>query len=59
MTGMRVGEGIRLNRDDVDFDEGVLTIWDSKFANYAEDAVMPSPVTVGVACGDSAQDSSA
>jgi hypothetical protein len=27
--------------------------------NYAEDAVMPSPVTVGVACGDSAQDSSA
>ena len=41
VTGMRVGEGIRLNRDDVDFDEGVLTIWDSKFAKSREVPVHP------------------
>jgi hypothetical protein len=56
---MRLGEAIRLDRADLDAAGGILTIRDSKFANYAEDAVMPSPVTVGVACGDSAQDSSA
>jgi hypothetical protein len=31
----------------------------STFCNYAEDAVMPSPVTVGVAGGGCAQDCSA
>ncbi len=41
VTGMRVGEGIRLNRDDVDFDGGVLTIWDSKFAKSREVPVHP------------------
>ncbi len=51
VTGMRLGEAIRLDRADVDAAEGILTIRDSKFANYAEGAVMPSPVTVGVACG--------
>ena len=42
VTGMRVGEGLRLDRDDLDWNEGVLTIWDSKFGNYAEGAIMPS-----------------
>ena len=56
---MRVGEAIRLDRSDLSPADGLLTISDSKFGNYAEDAVMPSPVMAGVACGDSAQDSSA
>jgi integrase len=30
-TGMRSGEAVRLDRDDIDFDEGVITIWRSKF----------------------------
>jgi integrase len=30
-TGMRVGEVLRLNTADVDFDRGVLTVWLSKF----------------------------
>ena len=59
VTGMRQGEACRLGRGDVDLNAETVTIADSKFGNYAEDAVMPSPVTVGVACGDSAQDSSA
>jgi integrase/recombinase XerD len=59
VTGMRVGESVRLDRGDVDLAEGLLTIRNTKFGNYAEDAVMPSPVTVGVACGNCAQDSSA
>jgi hypothetical protein len=56
---MRIGEAIKLDRGDVDWAQDVLLIRESKFGNYAEDAVMPSPVMVGVACGDSAQDSSA
>ena len=51
VAGMRLGEAIRLDRADLDPAGGILTIRDSKFANYAEGAVMPSPVTVGVACG--------
>jgi integrase/recombinase XerD len=31
VTGMRVGEAVRLDRADVDLDEGTLTIRDSKF----------------------------
>src|SRR5262249_54958532 len=31
VTGLRVGEACRLARDDVDLDEGILTIRDSKF----------------------------
>lgn len=31
VTGMRVGEAVRLDRDDVDFNEGLLTIRNSKF----------------------------
>jgi integrase len=30
-TGMRSGEALRLDRDHIDWDEGVLTIWNSKF----------------------------
>jgi integrase len=58
-TGLRVGEAIRLDRGDIDWAGAVLTIRESKFGNYAEDAVMPSPVTVGVAGGGCAQDCSA
>ena len=56
---MRASEALRLDRDDVDWNEGMLTIRDSKFGNYAEDAVMPSPVTGPVACSSCAQDCSA
>src|ERR1700730_6582102 len=31
VTGMRIGEVVRLDRDHVDRDEGVLTVWNSKF----------------------------
>lgn len=31
VTGMRVGEVVRLDRDDVDLDQGLLTVRDSKF----------------------------
>jgi integrase/recombinase XerD len=31
VTGMRSGEAIRLDRDHIDWDEGVVTIWNSKF----------------------------
>jgi len=30
-TGMRSGEAVRLDRDDIDWDEGVISIWNSKF----------------------------
>jgi integrase len=59
VSGMRLGEVIRLDRADLDAAGRILTIRDSKFANYAEGAVMPSLVTVLVVCGNSAQDSSA
>ena len=59
VTGMRVGESVRLDRDDVDLDEGLLTIRNSKFGNYAEGAVMPDPVTGLAAGGAAAQEASA
>lgn len=31
VTGMRASEVIRLDRRDVDWDDGVITVWDSKF----------------------------
>ncbi|MGH9259227.1 MAG: tyrosine-type recombinase/integrase [Acidimicrobiales bacterium] len=31
VTGMRSGEALRLDRDHLDWDEGVLTVWNSKF----------------------------
>ena len=42
MTGMRAGEVLRLDRDDVDWDEGVLTVWDSKFGKSREIPLHPS-----------------
>jgi integrase/recombinase XerD len=41
-TGMRVGEVIRLDQDDLDWDEGVLTIRDSKFNKSREVPLHPS-----------------
>ena len=35
-AGMRVGEVLRLDRDDIDWDQGVLTVWDSKFGKSRE-----------------------
>ena len=58
-SGLRISEALHLTLADVDLTAGVLSIRQSKFRNYAEDAVMPGPVTAGVACGNSAQDSSA
>jgi len=51
VTGLRPGEARALHRGDIDYDTAVLTVTNSKYGNYAEGAVMPSPVTVGVACG--------
>jgi len=42
VTGARVGELIRLDRDHVDWQEGVLVIWDSKYAKSRELALHPS-----------------
>ena len=58
-TGLRVSEAINLDDRDADLDAGVLTIRDSKFRNYAEGAVMPSPVTGLLARGTAARESSA
>lgn len=44
VTGARVGELIRLDRDHVDWDERVLVIWDSKFSKNRELALHPSTV---------------
>jgi integrase/recombinase XerD len=59
VTGMRTGEAMALDCGDADLDAGVLVVRGAKFGNYAEGAVMPSPVTGLVACGNCAQDSSA
>ena len=34
VTGMRSGEAIRLNRNAIDWDEGLLTVWNSKFPEH-------------------------
>jgi len=39
---MRVGEAIRLDRNEVCFDEGVLVVWKSKFAKSRELALHES-----------------
>jgi integrase len=36
VTGMRSGEAVRLDRDDIDWDDGVVTVWDSKFGKSRE-----------------------
>lgn len=35
-TGMRVGEALRLHRDDIDWDDGVITVLASKFGKSRE-----------------------
>jgi integrase len=44
VTGMRVGEAVRLDNQDVDLDEGILTIRDSKFGKSRQVPVHPSTV---------------
>jgi integrase len=41
VTGMRVGEAVRLDRDDVDLDRGLLTIVNSKFGQVTSDPAAP------------------
>lgn len=41
-TGLRIGEAIRLDRDDVDLDNQVLTVRDSKFGKSREVLLHPS-----------------
>lgn len=43
-TGMRVGEAIRLDRRDIDWDESVLTIRDSKFGKSRELPLHPTTI---------------
>ncbi len=43
-TGMRVGEAVRLDQDDMDFDHGVLTIRNSKFGKSRQLPLHPSTV---------------
>jgi len=44
VTGMRIGEAIRLERRDVDWQQGVLTIRDSKFGKSRELPLHPTTV---------------
>ena len=42
VTAMRAGEVIRLDRDDIDFDDGTVTIWSSKFGKHRKVPLHPS-----------------
>ena len=44
VTGMRVGEAIRLDRDDVDLAHGVLTVRETKFGKSRELPLHPTTV---------------
>jgi integrase/recombinase XerD len=44
VTGMRVGEAVRLDRDDVDLDQGLLTIRNSKFGKSRQVPLHPTSV---------------
>jgi integrase len=44
VTGMRVGEAIRLERKDVDLQHGILTVRDTKFGKSRELPIHPSTV---------------
>jgi integrase len=41
-TGMRSGEAVRLDRADIDWDEGIVTVWNSKFHKSRALPVHPS-----------------
>lgn len=45
VTGMRVGEAIRLNRNDVSLDDGLLTITDSKLGKSRQLILHPTTVS--------------
>jgi integrase len=45
VTGMRVGEAIRLDRTDIDSQRALLVVRDSKFGKSRELAVDPSTIT--------------
>jgi len=49
VTGLRIGEALRLDRDDVDLDDGVLRIRDAKFGKSREVPLHPSTVQAMVA----------
>ncbi|MBA3807732.1 MAG: tyrosine-type recombinase/integrase [Solirubrobacterales bacterium] len=44
VTGLRVGEAIRLDRGDIDFEHGLLTVLDSKFGKSREIPLHPSTI---------------
>lgn len=46
VTGLRVGEAIRLKRDEVDLDAGTLTIRDTKFGKSRAVPIHPTTVAV-------------
>ena len=46
VTGMRIGEAIRLDRDDVDWDLGLIVVRNSKFGKSREVVLHPSVVSV-------------
>ena len=53
VTGMRVGEALKLDDDDIDWDDGVVLVRESKFGKYAEWLVMPSGAGNGLVwCAD-------
>ena len=51
MTGLRIGEALRLDRDDVDLVGGVLRIRESKFGKSREVPLHPSTVEALAAYG--------
>ena len=53
VTGMRVGETVRLDNDDVDLDEAILTIRNTKFGKSRH--VPLHPTTVDALCGYAAR----
>jgi len=44
VTGMRVGESVRLDNDDVDLDEGIVTIRNTKFGKSRQVPLHPTAV---------------
>jgi integrase len=51
VTGMRAGETVRLDRDDVDLEQGLLTIRDSKYGKSRQVPVHPGATDDEIATG--------
>src|SRR5438552_2190515 len=49
VTGLRIGEALRLDRDDVDLAEGALRVRDTKFGKSRDVPLHPSTVDALVA----------